>query len=50
MSGAQLPLEQLADIKIAHPHDQGRKRHAFDMYVDTAGRDIGRYVRDAKNY
>ncbi len=51
MSGAQVPLEQLADIKISLGPAMIRNENGMlsgYVYVDTAGRDIGRYVRDAK--
>jgi Cu(I)/Ag(I) efflux system membrane protein CusA/SilA len=51
MSGAQVPLEQLADIKVALGPAMIRNENGMlsgYVYVDTAGRDIGRYVRDAK--
>lgn len=51
MMGTQVPLEQLADIKIALGPAMIRNENGMlsgYVYVDTAGRDIGRYVRDAK--
>jgi Cu(I)/Ag(I) efflux system membrane protein CusA/SilA len=51
MSGTQVPLEQLADIKIALGPAMIRDENGMlsgYVYVDVAGRDIGRYVRDAK--
>ncbi|OGW85671.1 MAG: cation transporter [Omnitrophica bacterium RIFCSPLOWO2_01_FULL_45_10] len=51
MSGAQVPLEQLADIKLtlgpAMIRDENGMLSGY-VYVDMAGRDIGGYVRDAK--
>ena len=51
MSGAQIPLEQIADIKIALGPAMIRNENGMlsgYVYVDVAGRDIGGYVRDAK--
>ena len=51
MSGAQVPLEQLADIKLTLGPAMIRNENGMlsgYVYVDMAGRDIGRYVRDAK--
>ena len=51
MSGAQIPLEQLADINLtsgpAMIRDENGMLSGY-VYVDMAGRDIGGYVRDAK--
>jgi copper/silver efflux system protein len=51
MSGAQIPLEQLADIKLltgpAMIRDENGMLAGY-VYVDMAGRDIGGYVKDAK--
>ncbi len=51
MSGAQIPLEQLADIKLtlgpAMIRDENGLLSGY-VYVDMAGRDIGGYVKDAK--
>ena len=51
MSGAQIPLEQLADIKLvlgpAMIRDENGMLAGY-VYVDIAGRDVGRYVSDAK--
>ena len=51
MGGAQVPLEQLADIKLslgpAMIRDENGMLSGY-VYVDVAGRDIGGYVRDAK--
>ncbi|MFZ5800442.1 MAG: efflux RND transporter permease subunit [Candidatus Omnitrophota bacterium] len=51
MSGAQIPLEQIADIKLnlgpAMIRDENALLSGY-VYVDMAGRDIGGYVRDAK--
>jgi len=50
-SGAQIPLEQLAEIKLslgpAMIRDENGMLSGY-VYVDMAGRDIGGYVRDAK--
>lgn len=51
MSGAQIPLEQLADIKLSLGPAMIRNENGMlsgYVYVDMAGRDIGGYVRDAK--
>ena len=51
MSGAQIPLEQLADIKLTLGPAMIRNENGMlsgYVYVDMAGRDIGGYVRDAK--
>jgi Cu(I)/Ag(I) efflux system membrane protein CusA/SilA len=51
MSGAQIPLEQLADIKLELGPAMIRNENGMlsgYVYVDMAGRDIGSYVRDAK--
>jgi len=51
MTGAQVPLEQLADIKLASGPAMIRDENGMlsgYVYVDMAGRDIGGYVRDAK--
>ncbi|MDP2921102.1 MAG: efflux RND transporter permease subunit, partial [Candidatus Omnitrophota bacterium] len=51
MTGAQVPLEQLADIKISLGPAMIRNENGMlsgYVYVDMAGRDIGGYVRDAK--
>ncbi|MEK7874932.1 MAG: CusA/CzcA family heavy metal efflux RND transporter [Pseudomonadota bacterium] len=51
MSGAQIPLEQIADIKIALGPAMIRNENGMlsgYVYVDVAGRDIGGYVHDAK--
>jgi len=51
MNGAQVPLEQLADIKLnlgpAMIRDENGMLSGY-VYVDIAGRDVGRYVADAK--
>ena len=51
MSGAQIPLEQLADIKLltgpAMIRDENGMLAGY-VYVDLAGRDIGGYVEEAK--
>lgn len=51
MSGAQIPLEQIADIKLSLGPAMIRNENGMlsgYVYVDMAGRDIGGYVRDAK--
>ncbi|MBP7216904.1 MAG: efflux RND transporter permease subunit, partial [Candidatus Omnitrophica bacterium] len=51
MSGAQVPLAQLADIRLALGPAMIRNENGLlsgYVYVDMAGRDIGSYVRDAK--
>src|SRR3989339_59240 len=50
-SGSQVPLEQLADIKISLGPAMIRNENGMlsgYVYVDMAGRDIGSYVKDAK--
>lgn len=50
-TGAQIPLEQLADIKLSLGPAMIRDENgllAGYVYVDMSGRDIGGYVRDAK--
>ncbi len=50
-SGSQIPLEQLADIKLNLGPAMIRNENGMlsgYVYVDMAGRDIGSYVRDAK--
>ena len=51
MSGAQIPLEELADIKLvsgpAMIRDENGMLSGY-VYVDIAGRDVGSYVADAK--
>ncbi len=51
MMGAQVPLEQLADIRLtlgpAMIRDENGMLSGY-VYVDVADRDIGGYVRDAK--
>ncbi|MFA5259862.1 MAG: CusA/CzcA family heavy metal efflux RND transporter [Candidatus Omnitrophota bacterium] len=51
MSGMQIPLAQLADIKMGLGPAMIRNENGMlsgYVYVDVAGRDIGSYVRDAK--
>jgi Cu(I)/Ag(I) efflux system membrane protein CusA/SilA len=51
MSGIQVPLAQLADIKLVLGPAMIRNENGLlsgYVYVDMAGRDIGGYVRDAK--
>ncbi len=50
-SGAQVPLIQLADIALVQGPAMLRDENGFlagYVFVDIAGRDIGGYVRDAK--
>ena len=51
MSGAQIPLEELAEIKLvlgpAMIRDENGMLSGY-VYVDIAGRDVGSYVTDAK--
>ncbi|MGE5361801.1 MAG: efflux RND transporter permease subunit, partial [Bacteroidales bacterium] len=49
--GAQIPLGQLADIKLVNGPSMLRNENGFlagYVYVDIAGRDIGGYVEEAK--
>jgi Cu(I)/Ag(I) efflux system membrane protein CusA/SilA len=51
MSGAQIPLAQLADIHLSLGPAMIRDENAMlagYVYVDIAGRDIGGYVNEAK--
>ena len=51
MSGAQIPLAQLADIHLSLGPSMIRDENGMlcgYVYVDIAGRDIGSYVADAK--
>jgi Cu(I)/Ag(I) efflux system membrane protein CusA/SilA len=51
MSGAQIPLSELADIELKLGPSMIRDENgllAGYVYVDINGRDIGRYVEDAK--
>lgn len=51
MSGAQIPLAELADIKLVSGPSMIRDENgmlAGYVYVDLAGRDVGGYVNDAK--
>jgi Cu(I)/Ag(I) efflux system membrane protein CusA/SilA len=50
-SGAQVPLEQLADIRTVTGPSMIRNENGLlvgYVYVDIAGRDVGGYVEDAK--
>ncbi|HEY7841427.1 MAG TPA: CusA/CzcA family heavy metal efflux RND transporter, partial [Gammaproteobacteria bacterium] len=50
-AGARVPLGQLADIRIENGPDMIRSENARPngwIYVDTAGRDLGGYVAEAK--
>ena len=51
MSGAQIPLEQLADIHLTFGPSMLRDENAMlagYVYVDITGRDVGSYVAEAK--
>jgi Cu(I)/Ag(I) efflux system membrane protein CusA/SilA len=51
MSGAQIPLEQLADIRLTLGPSMLRDENAMlsgYVYVDITGRDLGGYVAEAK--
>jgi len=51
MSGAQIPLAQLADIRLTTGPAMIRDENAMlagYVYVDLAGRDVGGYVEEAK--
>ncbi|MGE5302710.1 MAG: efflux RND transporter permease subunit [Alphaproteobacteria bacterium] len=52
MGGAQVPLAQLADIRVvagpAMIRDEDAQLSGY-VYVDMAGRDIGSYVQEAKD-
>jgi len=51
MSGAQIPLEQLADIRLAFGPSMIKDENAMItgyVYVDITGRDVGGYVSEAK--
>jgi len=50
-SGAQVPLGQLVDFKVAHGPAMIRNENGFlagYVFVDVAGRDIGSFVDEAK--
>ncbi len=50
-SGSQIPLEQLADIRLTQGPAMLRDENGFlagYVYVDVAGRDIGGYVDEAR--
>ncbi len=50
-SGAQLPLDQLADIRLVQGPSMLRDENGFlagYVYVDVAGRDVGGYVDEAR--
>ena len=52
MSGAQIPLGELADIHLALGPAMIRDENAMlsgYVYVDIVGRDVGSYVSEAKN-
>ena len=52
MSGAQVPLAQLADIRMVSGPSMIRDENgmlAGYVYVDLAGRDVGGYVEEAKH-
>lgn len=49
--GAQVPLGQLADVRLTSGPAMIRNENGFlagYVYVDVAGRDVGRYVEEAK--
>lgn len=51
MDGAQIPLEQIAEIKLVQGPAMIRDENGLltgYVYIDVAGRDIGGYVGDAK--
>ncbi|MBI4583536.1 MAG: efflux RND transporter permease subunit [Planctomycetes bacterium] len=51
MSGAQIPLEELADIRLVQGPAMIRDENAMlagYVFVDIAGRDLGGYVEEAK--
>lgn len=51
MGGAQVPLTQLADITLRTGPSMIKNEEGFlagFLYVDVTGRDMGRYVEDAK--
>ena len=51
MSGAQVPLGELADLRISEGASMIRDENGMlvgYVYVDIAGRDIGGYVKEAK--
>ena len=51
MSGAQVPLAQIADIRLRQGPGMIRNENGLltgYVYVDVAGRDIGSYVEEAK--
>ncbi len=51
MSGAQIPLEELADLRMTYGPSMIRDENgmlAGYVYVDIAGRDLGGYVEEAK--
>jgi Cu(I)/Ag(I) efflux system membrane protein CusA/SilA len=50
-AGAQVPLEQLASIELQTGPPMINNEEGFKagrLYIDVAGRDLGRYVEDAK--
>src|SRR5439155_24943818 len=51
MSGAQIPLMELADIELVSGPAMIRNENGLlsgYVYVDLAGRDVGGYVQEAK--
>ncbi len=51
MNGAQIPLAELADIRLVEGPGMIRNENGLlsgYVYVDMAGRDVGSYVADAK--
>jgi Cu(I)/Ag(I) efflux system membrane protein CusA/SilA len=50
-TGAQIPLEQLADVQLRTGPSMIKNEEGFKagfLYVDVVGRDLGSYVSDAK--
>ncbi|MEW6442647.1 MAG: efflux RND transporter permease subunit [bacterium] len=52
MNGAQIPMAQIADIKLAYGpgmiRDENGRLSGY-VYVDVSGRDVGGYVEEAKS-
>jgi Cu(I)/Ag(I) efflux system membrane protein CusA/SilA len=51
MGGTQIPLGQIASVRVVQGPMAVKTDNAFPVttvYVDTEGRDLGRYVRDAQ--
>lgn len=52
MTGAQIPLSQIAEISLRYGPSMIRDENgllAGYVYIDIVGRDVGGYVKDAKN-